>query len=120
MFLAIERTWGGEPGKPGTVDTHVRVGTSPENRSTVAWAADVAFAWRGPLPSRSDDVFAVGLTEARFSDDLVRATRLQAPDDPPLDYERVLEVSYTWRCTVQPDLQWARHPGGSARPCATP
>lgn len=118
LFLAIERTWGGEPGKPGTVDTHVRVGTSPENRSTVAWAADVAFAWRGPLPSRSDDVFAVGLTEARFSDDLVRATRLQAPDDPPLDYERVLEVSYTWkindRYTLQPDLQWARHPGGSA------
>ncbi|MFO1449624.1 MAG: carbohydrate porin [Opitutaceae bacterium] len=117
LFVALERTWGGEPGSAGSVDAHIRLGTSPENRSAVAWAADAAVAWRGPFPSRGDDVLAVGLTEARFSDDLATASRLASPDEPAPDYERVLEVSYTWkindRFSVQPDLQWARHPGGS-------
>jgi len=118
LFAAIERTWGGEVGSPGTVVGHLRIGASPENRSVIAWAADVAFAWRGPLPSRPDDVLAVGMTHAQFSDDFAAAARLGAPDDPKSDYERVLEVSYTWtlsdRLTLQPDVQWARHPGGSA------
>ena len=118
VFAAIERTWGGETGSPGTVDGHLRVGASPENRSAIAWAADVAFAWRGPFPSRPDDVLAVGMTHARFSDDFAAATRLETPDEPEPDYEHVLEVSYTWtlsdRLTLQPDVQWARHPGGSA------
>jgi len=117
LFAAIERTWGGEAGSPGTVDGHVRIGASPENRSPIAWAADVAFAWRGPLPSRPGDVLAVGMTHARFSDDLAAAARLEAPDDPAPDYEQVFEVSYTWqlndRIALQPDVQWARHPGGS-------
>lgn len=107
----------GTPGEAGSLDFYVRVGIAPSDRNAIAWAVDGGLAWVGPIPSRADDVLSVGFTHAQFSGGFADNARDAAPTEPTPDYERVLEISYTWkfseRFSVQPDIQRIWHTGGS-------
>lgn len=117
-YAVFERHLAGRPGEPGSIDAHLRVGVAPQDRNALGWVLDTGVAWRGPLPGRPGDVLAIGFTHANFSADLAAAGRLAAPGTEPLDHEQVCELTYIFALrkglTLQPDMQWAIHPGGSA------
>jgi porin len=104
-YAAIERSLLGQTGEAGNLEAHLRAGLAPDDRNSVAWAADAGLAFTGPIPSRPADTLAYGVVHARLSD--------RAPG--PFDYEQVHELSYTLalgeHLLLQPDLQYIRHPG---------
>ena len=73
--------------------------------SAVYWAVDSAVAATGLFPARPADVTAFGVVHARLSDDLGLGAA----------YEQTFELSHTFvineYISVQPDLQFVRHPG---------
>ena len=117
-YTAIEHTLAGEPGKAGNVEVFLRGGFSPSDRNAVSWAIDAGVGWTGPIPGRPDDTVALGIARAHFSSRFSDSARLADPSSPALDFEQVLEASYTLKLsehlTLQPDLQFIRHPGGSS------
>jgi porin len=118
FYLLVEHTLRGESGKAGHVGCFWRGGFSPKNRNTLGWATDVGVSWTGPLSSRPDDVLALGLAHVRFSPGFRHSATLADPGSPAPDFEQVVELSYTAPLTekisLQPDLQYIRHPGGSS------
>lgn len=108
----------GEEGQPGAVQAFLRTGRAPADRNVVAWAWDGGLSWTGPWPGRPDDRLALGVAHAAMGSPLADRMAVEAPGEPRPDYERVLELSYhlaiSEACTLQPDLQWVQHPGGSA------
>jgi porin len=106
-YVIAGRTLRGVPGEPGNIEAHVRYGWAPDDRNTVAWAADTGIAATGLFPSRPADTLALGVAHARISPGLAGQ-----------DYERVIELGYaaplTPRLTVQPDVQYIRHVGAAA------
>lgn len=117
-YAAAERTLAGKAGEAGYASTFVRAGFAPVNRNTVSWALDTGFAVTGLLPGRSADVTALGFAFGRFSPRYAANALALDPANPAPDYEQVIELNYsaalTERLTLQPDLQFIRHPGGSA------
>jgi len=118
IYAAVERTLAGRAGEPGALQAHVRAGFCPSDRSPLTAAFDAGIAWTGPLPGRPDDVLALGYARGCFGDDYAATARLADPAAPAPDYEQVVELTYhlalTPRLTLQPDLQFIRHPGGTA------
>ncbi len=94
-----------------------RAGCSPEDRSALEYTFDTGLHYRGPLPGRDDDALALGFACVNISDDQRRAERA-AGAAVLSDYELAVELSYQINVTpwlgIQPDVQWIRHPGGSA------
>jgi porin len=116
-FAAIEHTLAGDAGQAGKVELFVRAGISPSDRNALSWALDTGLAWTGPLPRRPADIAAVGVAHARFSSRYSSNARLSDPTQPSPDFEEVIEASYAAKisahCSLQPDVQYIRHPGGS-------
>jgi porin len=116
-YAAIEHTLAGKPGEAGNVELFVRGGFSPADRNTLGWALDTGLAWTGLIPGRPADVAALGVAHARFSPRYSDSARLADPASPAPDFEQSIEVSYTLtlneHLSLQPDLQYIRHPGGS-------
>jgi porin len=99
-----------------------RVAAVPGDRNLVSFYADGGLHYRGLLTGRDDDEIGLGLAYGRISphargtvadDNFYSAGTAAIPD-----YEMVLEFTYKaylkqwW--TIQPDLQWIIHPGGSS------
>ena len=101
-----------------------RLGFAPaEDRSQSGFYAEAGLNYRGLLPGRGKDVVGLGLTYTDLSGDLRRlareANRFHQAHDALPDYEALLEFTYQvnlapW-LSVQPDLQYIVHPGGSPR-----
>lgn len=93
-----------------------RAGGSPADRNVFSFACDGGLHYHGLLPGREDDVLAVGLAYVQISDDFRRGEKA-AGATILSDHELALEVSYQMQLkpwwSVQPDLQWIHHPGGS-------
>lgn len=97
------------------VSFFTRVAASPSDRNQIDFYIDGGFNFTGFIPSRPNDVLAVGLAYSGISGDAAGFDR-----DSGLtvvrNSETVLEVSYTvevvpgW--TVQPDFQYFWNPGG--------
>jgi porin len=117
-YGALERTLAGEPGKPGHVDAFFRAGFSPANRNCLAWTGDAGLAWTGPLPGRPADVATFGIAHAAASARFAAHVRATEPAGAAPDFEQVIEINYrlalSERVSLVPDLQFIRHPGGSA------
>ena len=100
-----------------------RLGIGQGDRSLTDFYAEAGLNYRALLPGRDQDVLGVGFTYTSLSDaarrlvhdaDRFAGTRTRTPD-----YEGVFEVTYQanlapW-LSVQPDLQYLVHPGGSPR-----
>lgn len=117
-YGVLEHVLAGESGKPGALEAHLRAGFAPTDRNAIRWALDAGVSWTGPLPGRPADVLALGLAHARFGSSYIDQARLADPAAAAPDYEQVIELTYAAhlsdRVTVQPDLQFVRHPGGCA------
>jgi porin len=98
---------------PGKVDAFLRLGIAQEDRAFVSLGLDTGVNLTGLIPGRPADVLGIGVIYARISADFARAQ----PDEPHWGYESVLEVTYkivvTPSLSLQPDLQYIVHPGGS-------
>jgi porin len=99
------------------VAAHVRAGASPIDRNTLGWSVDSGVASTGWLPGRAADITALGLAWASFSPRFAANTRAADPLSLAPDFEQVIELCHSAviseHLTVQPDLQYIRHPGGS-------
>lgn len=117
VYASLQQTVAGQPGDAGHIDFFVRAGTAPRDRNAIGWAFDTGFGWTGPLPGRPGDVLTLGYAHARFGRDAIAAARRAAPADPAPDFESVIELGYaaavSEHLTLQPHLQFIRHPGGS-------
>lgn len=98
-----------------------RGGGSPPDRNVFEFYTDGGCHCKGLIPDRDQDVFGVAAAYAQISRHLRDFDRdrnaLNATSDPIRDFEVALEFTYQvviapwW--SVQPDLQWIFHPGGS-------
>jgi porin len=116
-YAAIEQTLAGKSGEVGNVEFFVRAGFSPADRNALGWALDTGLTWTGLIPGRPVDVVALGLANARFSPRFSAGACLADPASPAPDFEQVIEAKYSLtlneHLSLQPDLQYIRHPGGS-------
>jgi porin len=102
----------------------------PGDRNPLDFYVAGGLAFKGPLPGRESDIFAVGANYAHASSGLrgaqADANRIAAGGGTPAsltpgplpDYELGLEATYQialapwWK--LQPDFQYIIHPGGSS------
>ncbi|HVJ51248.1 MAG TPA: carbohydrate porin [Aliidongia sp.] len=105
-----------------------RAGGSPPDRNEVSLYADAGLNFKGLVAGRTDDVFGLAAavvrigSSARALDADIR--RFGGLDTPVRDSETVIEMTYRYQVTpwwsVQPDIQFIRHPGGSVSLPADP
>lgn len=123
--LAEQQLWlshgKADPAQRGLVGFARALG-GPPDRGLTDLELDAGLVARGPLPSREWDSLAVAASYLQFSRGIRHAQQeldqLAPGSVVPVDYEGVLEVSYkaqlTAWWTLQPDIQYVVHPGGSA------
>jgi porin len=98
-----------------------RLGIAPlADRNLVTLYADTGFNFKGAIASRPDDIFGVAVSVAQIG----RTARNLDQDQrqftgiarPIRDNESMIEVTYRLQAmpwwSLQPDLQFIRHPGG--------
>ena len=116
-YAAAERVLAGKSGEAGYATAFFRGGVAPKDRNTLGYAIDTGLAFTGLIPGRASDVTALGVIHASFSPRFASNARLADPASPTPDFEQVVELTHnaalTERISVQPDLQYIRHPGGS-------
>lgn len=117
-YVAIERLGAGRTDQAGKTEVFLRFGAAPADRNAIGWAVDAGVTRAGLLPGRPADVIALGVAHATFGSRYAENARLADPAIPAPDYEQVVEASYTLKLTerwsLQPDLQYIRHPGGNS------
>ncbi len=94
---------------------------APADRNLTQLEIDGGLVYRGLIPTRDWDTFALAGSYLAFSDNLRAAQRdinaLAPGSFTPADYEGVIELSYKIQATawwtVQGSLQHIFHPGGS-------
>jgi porin len=103
-----------------------RVATAPSDRNLAQFGIDGGLVYKGLIPSRDWDTFAIAYSYLEISDDLRNAQRdinttvtgfsAPAPFTAIADYEAALEISYKMQLTawmtVQASFQRVFHPGG--------
>ncbi|MDD5263134.1 MAG: carbohydrate porin [Methylacidiphilales bacterium] len=98
-----------------------RVGDNESGTTQFDFYTDGGLSYKGLIPGRQDDVLAVGAAYAGISDnttDYQQGLKQIFPRFNPIqDYEAVVEGTYSLSLTpfwsLQPDIQWILHPGGS-------
>lgn len=111
-YVAVERELAGG----GQV--FLRGGMSPTDRNTLSWALDAGLSWTGLWPRRPADVAFLGIAHIGFGSHYAGNALAADPTAPAPDFEQVVEAGYTFalseRWSLQPDLQYVRHPGGNS------
>jgi len=104
-------------GDPKGISFFGRVIGAPEDRSFVDIYWEAGFTATGLFASRPDDVLGIGFAYTGISDDARAMLIKDDPDQVLLDYEALIEVSYTAQIvpgfTIQPDFQYFWNPGGN-------
>ena len=116
-------TAGGPPPSGPELRVFGRLGAAPEDRNVADFYVEGGLNYRALLPGRGSDVAGVAFSYTDLSGDLRRAARdanrFDGTRDALPDFEASVEVSYQanlapW-LSLQPDLQYIIHPGGSPR-----
>lgn len=117
--VARQMVWRQAPSGPRAnqgLGLFFRCGGSPKDRNLFQFAFDSGAYYRGLIPGRDNDAFAVGIAYVQISSDVQQAER-DAGAKVISDYESALEITYRMELTpwwsLQPDFQWISHPGGS-------
>jgi porin len=129
VYGAVDRQVWRDPDADRNIGVFLRLGAAPmADRNLVTLYADTGFNFKGAIASRPDDIFGVALSVAQIS----RAARGLDRDErqfsgvakPIRDNESMIEVMYRIQATpwwtLQPDLQFIRHPGGDVPLAAQP
>jgi porin len=101
-----------------------RVAAAPEDRNLASLGIDGGLVYKGLIPTRDWDTIGIAASYLEISDDIIEGQEFVNSFFPPgfqpftiADYEAVIEASYraqiTAWWTLQPDIQWVIHPGGS-------
>jgi porin len=101
----------------------LRLGVAPSDRNLISFYADGGLGFTGLIPSRGQDTLTLGVAYAKISSDAAHLDkdrrRSGDPSFPVRDEEIVIELNYlaqvTPAVTVQPDIQYILHPGGSVQ-----
>ena len=118
--VADRQLWRDSDGEH-TLGVFLRLGVAPlADRNLVTFYADTGFNLKGAIAGRSEDIFGIALAVAqigRAARGLDRDERQLAGMAQPIrDNESMIEVMYRVQATpwwtLQPDLQFIRHPGG--------
>jgi porin len=121
VYAVVEQMLWREKGEQGLTG-FARAGASPEDRSLFELVVDGGVSWQGMIPTRDEDIFGLGATYARIAKDIGRAEELDAVTNGTVyekfsTHETVVEAFYLVQLTdwwtLQPDVQWIIHPGGS-------
>jgi porin len=122
FYFSLDQTIFQQPDTPDrSLSLFLRGGMNVAGTTLFDYYADGGLSYRGLVPGRRNDVLAVGLAYAGISDlanDYEDGLKAIFPGySPDQDYEAVLEVTYSIELTpfwsLQPDIQWVLHPGGS-------
>jgi len=116
--IADQMVWRSET---SSLNLFARGGFAPSDRNLISFYMDTGAGIKGLLPGRADDVFTVGFSYAKISNDAAALDQdtllINGPPYPIRDSEMVFEASYQAQIapwwTVQPDLQYIVHPGGN-------
>lgn len=115
------------PTDPG-IGFFLRAAFEPSNRNLLSFYTDTGFTYKGILPTRDDDTFGIGFAFGQLSGGVIKNQEGSGSYDANgnlgttlngigLGYEMTLEASYNIQITpavaLQPDLQYAIHPGGA-------
>lgn len=120
-YLVADRmVWRDESSDERNIGVFFRLGGDPADRNEVTLYADAGLNFKGLFADRTDDVFglaaAVGRIGARARALDADIRRLSGLDTPDRDSESVVEMTYRCQVTpwwsVQPDIQFVRHPVG--------
>ncbi len=114
--IAERRLWAAAPRDAGAaVAGWLRGGLAPADRNVYAWAADAGLHATGCVPFRPGDELTLGMVYARATD----GARAVAGEGDELSLEAGWAAHVHAHVTLQPDVQWVRHPGpGSTHPDA--
>ena len=86
-----------------------------QNIAKLPFQVNGGLAYKGLVPTRSDDYACFGIVYGKFSRDFARSFAESGGGYP--DYELVFEWNYKVQLTkfafLQPDLQWVVNPGGT-------
>ncbi len=97
------------------LSSFVRVGFSPQGTSPVALYADSGLVYTGLIPGRNADKCGIAFGFSKMSEGMVANGLAQGFPNP--SFETVAELSYAAQLTpaisMQPDLQYILHPGGT-------
>jgi len=117
IYLAgQQRVWEEPDGAGQGLGVFLRAGVAPADRNFVSFGLDAGLHYVGLLPGRDADTLVLGVAGIWASDDL-RAAQQLAGAEILSDREIAVELTYQiplkpW-LTIQPDIQWIYHPGGS-------
>lgn len=116
--LLAERTLFGLGTEPGRhLSGFARYAFTDGNSTPIRAQLNLGVSMRGPLAGRSGDVLALAWTQARLAAKF-RAAQWRDSGVASTRHETAIELTYRAAFTpwlsIQPNLQWIRHPGGIA------
>jgi porin len=106
--------------KPGSEDQglsgFLRASYFPQDRNLIDFYIDGGFGYKGLLPGRGDDTFAIGGAYGHISPSVSASDAVVTPL-LVRDYQALFEVTYQYvvaaGISVQPDFQYVFHPGAN-------
>ncbi len=106
--------------KEGKIDVFFRSGLAQDDRALVFFGTDAGVNVTGLIPGRPADVLGLGVIYARISRQFADTQSDTAAWGHETIFEATYKVTLTPWWSLQPDLQYVIHPGGStAIPNAT-
>jgi porin len=115
-FSADQMIYNETPDGEQGLEAFFRAGFSPDDRSFADFSFDAGLHYAGLLPGRDEDAVGLGFAYVNVSDDVATAEAIGGAtilSDYELAVEAVYDISLTPALSLQPSLQWIRHPGGS-------
>ncbi len=121
-YVVVDQELWREPGsETDGLKSFMRAVVVPGGRNAVDFSAETGLVYRGLFQRDGADALGIGFAWIRASDRVRDAVRkVNHVDRLALiepDYEAIFEVTYRFQLaawwTIQPDLQWVVHPGGS-------
>jgi len=119
-FIGDQMLWrerGQDPAALGEqgLAAFARVGLNPADRTLLGLYVDGGLTYQGPLPGRDQDQAGIAVAYLGISKDTQRLARDSGEVEP--DHEIAIEGTYLLQInswwTIQPDIQYLHHPGGS-------
>lgn len=115
-YLLIDQTvWKSDVANdPRQIGLFIQIGATSPQTSDVKQVYATGMNWTGPIPSRAQDQFGIGIAMNRFS--LVKGSGFIKPTETAIETYYVYQP-FSWM-NIQPDLQYIITPGGSDTPNA--
>ncbi len=117
IYISAEQDVWREPGSTNDgLAAFLRFAHAPADRNLIRNSAEAGLTYRGIFQSEARDTLALGVAWLDISPRVAAAQRTLGSHAQ--DYETAVELTYqralTPWCSIQPDLQYIIHPGGSS------